>query len=151
MVWTIWGYHLPIDDSYGVLDNWQKRLAVYPSKLKLAILRRHVSSLRYWSGDYHYRENAARGDTVFLAGLTSRLVHDMAQILFALNEVYFPGDGNNLPLLARQRILPRDFGRRIEEILYPAESTRALDGQRERLIAPAHEVLELVEEHNSFH
>lgn len=155
MVWTVWGYYLPTDivnqlileDPDGVLAGWQHALASYPPVLKNAIVERHSQSLRYWISDYHYRSKVARADTIFLAGLTTRLVHDMVQLLFAVNEVYFPGDGNNLRLLAGMRFLPPEFARRIDEILYPTEGARRFALQRERAVELANEVLELVASH----
>ncbi|MCJ7550464.1 MAG: DUF4037 domain-containing protein, partial [Anaerolineae bacterium] len=104
IVWTIWGYHVVtdvynqavIEDPYDILAGWRERLSSYPAKMKETILRKHVASLRYWRQDYHYANKVVRRDLVFLAGLTTKLIHDQLQILFALNETYYPGDGKNL-------------------------------------------------------
>jgi hypothetical protein len=149
MVWTVWGYYLPTDianqvaveDPHGVLAAWQRRLHPYPSALKRAVLRHHGSSLRYWISDYHYRNKAERGDLVFLSGLTGRLMHNMIQILFAINEVYYPGDGSNLALLERQPNLPPNFRERATAILYPGEGADGPETQREHLIELAKDVL----------
>jgi hypothetical protein len=117
LVWTIWGYHiltdvnnqLVIEDPFQIIAAWKARLSVYPPALKQAILSKYTASLRYWRTDYHYANKVARGDIVFLAGLTSKLVHEAIQILFALNETYYVGDGANLGFVEQFKIVPADF------------------------------------------
>jgi hypothetical protein len=127
-IWTIWGYHvLPdiyhqatIEDPYQIIAGWKQRLSSYPPKLKKAILAKNVESLRYWRGDYHYAHKVSRGDCVFLAGMSAKLVHEVIQILFALNETYFVGDGSNLKFIEKFAIKPPEFAAKVEQILYPA-------------------------------
>lgn len=153
LVWTIWGYHLlpdiyhqgTIEDPYGVIAGWKERLRVYPQKLKQAVLKRHVESARYWRNDYHYRNKVHRGDVVFTAGLTSRLVHDLIQILFALNETYYVGDGQNLDFCRKFSLIPPEFPEKVQEILYPSAAENRLEVQYEKLAALIDEVLPLAE------
>ena len=70
-----------------------------------------------------------RRDRVFLAGLTSRLVHDLIAILFALNETYYVGDGNNLDFIARFRQAPEGVAEAVARILYPEAGDDALERQ----------------------
>lgn len=155
MVWTIWGYHvLPdlyhqavIEDPYGVIAGWKERLRVYPQPLKQAILKKHLESLRYWRDDYHYRNKVQRGDVVFTAGLTSRLVHDMIQVLFALNETYYVGDGQNLDFCRKFAVIPPDFPAKVQEILYPSTADNRLQAQYEALLALIDEVVALADYH----
>lgn len=143
LVWTIWGYHvltdvynqMVIDDPDGILAAWHSRLATYPPKLKQAILDKHLRSVRYWRQDYHYRHKVERGDVVFLASLTARLVHDLIQILFALNETYYAGDGNNLTFVERFRHVPERFAERVHATLYPTSGDGALGDQYRQLCA----------------
>ncbi len=133
MVWTIWGYHILtdiynqqiIEDPFNVAADWKKLLSVYPAKLKTAIIEKHMSSLRYWRSDYHYANKVRRGDAIFLAGISSRLVHDMAQVIFALNETYFTGDGNNITYIDKFTHKPAGFGERTKAALYPANTSNA--------------------------
>lgn len=128
MVWTLWGYRLLPDianqvafyDNTGTIARWKDKIAVFPAKLKRAILDHHLGSIEYWRTDYHYRNKVERGDAVFLAGLSSKLTHSLLEILFAVNEVYFPGDGNNLKLASTFQIAPADFVSRVESALYPS-------------------------------
>jgi hypothetical protein len=127
MLWTIWGYHLLTDlanqaiveDPFGIIAGWKARLVVYPPSVKRAILAKYLESLQYWCNDYHYAHKVERGDSVFTASMASKLIHEILQVLFALNETYFPGDGSTLTLTAKFAILPADFPARVVSILYP--------------------------------
>lgn len=150
--WTIWGYHLlpdlfyqrVVEDPDGVLASWKARLQTYPPALKQAVLDRHLGSLRYWANDYHYAHKVLRRDVVFLAGLTARLVHDVMQVVFALNESYFPGDGSNLEFVAKFRCLPPNLGERLQRILYPPPSEQVWKEQRQAILDLVADVERLV-------
>jgi hypothetical protein len=125
--WTIWGYHIltdinnqfVIEDPANIIAAWKERLKVYPPVLKQAILKKFLASLRYWRSDYHYAHKVERGDGVFLAGITSKLIHEIIQVLFALNETYYSGDGSNLNYVEKFKIVPVNFSARVQAILYP--------------------------------
>jgi hypothetical protein len=80
---------------------------------------------------------------IFLAGLSSKLVHEIIQIVFAINETYFVGDGSNLNFIANFKIVPRDFSARISAILYPRPPDPA-SSQYAHLTALIDEVISLV-------
>ncbi|MCU0520819.1 MAG: DUF4037 domain-containing protein [Anaerolineae bacterium] len=142
-VWTIWGYYvltdvynqMVIDDRDGILAGWRARLSTYPPQLKHAVLDKHLKSVRYWRQDYHYQHKVERGDVVFLASLTARLVHDLIQILFALNETYYAGDGNNLTFIEHFDCVPEGFVEKVDAILYPGTGDGALRAQYDRMCA----------------
>jgi hypothetical protein len=150
LVWTIWGYHILtdmnnqfiIEDPYHLIGAWKERLSVYPPVLKQAILDKYLASLRYWRSDYHYAHKVARGDVVFLAGMTTKLVHEIIQILFALNETYFAGDGSNLTFVEKFKFLPANFSARVYDILYP-QASDAMTSQYAALTALIDEVISL--------
>lgn len=151
-VWTLWGYHLltdianqvVIEDPDGLIAAWQARLLPYPIALQQAIIKKHLGSLNYWRTDYHYRNKVERGDVVFLAGLTARLIHDIMQVLFALNETYYVGDGNNLHYVAKFAIQPSDFAERVIAILYPQPTADVLTIQYEAMLKLIDDVKALV-------
>lgn len=143
LVWTVWGYHLPadvyyqrvIEDPFGLIAGWKARLRTYPPRLKQGLLAKHLGSLRYWRQDYHYISKVKRKDAVFLASLTARLVHDLIQVLFAINETYYVGDGGNLGFVSRFPLKPADFIERVERVLYPAPGESMFADQRDGLVA----------------
>ena len=94
-----------------------------------------MGSLNYWRTDYHYANKVERRDEVFLAGISARLVHDVMQVLFAINETYYVGDGNNLHYVEAFAIQPADFTARVQAILYPPASEDALTAQYEAICA----------------
>jgi hypothetical protein len=153
LVWTVWGYHLlpdiyhqgVIEDPFGVIAAWKERLRLYPLKLKNAVLDKHLASLRYWRKDYHYQNKVKRADLVFLAGLSARLVHDMLQVLFALNETYFVGDGQNLDFAAKFMILPERFIERVGCALYPTPAENRLETQYDTLAGLIEDIIRLAE------
>jgi hypothetical protein len=153
VVWTLWGYHMLtdinnqmiIEDPDNLIGAWQARLAHYPEKLKKALLQKHSESLRYWRFDYHYHNKVVRHDPVFLASMAAHLVHDMMQVLFALNEFYYVGDGNNLKFVARFAIKPVDMAARVEKILYPGTGADCFDQQYQLLCALIDDILQLAD------
>lgn len=154
MVWTLWGYHLltdianqmVIDDPAGIVAAWQARLTPYPRALQRAIIRKHMGSLNYWRTDYHYRNKVERGDVVFLAGMAARLVHDVMQVLFAINRTYYVGDGNNLHYVEAFAVQPRAFAERVSAILYPSPAGDVLRTQYEAILALIDDVAPLAAE-----
>lgn len=88
---------------------------------------------------------------VFLAGLTTKLVHDQLQIRFALNDAYCPGDGKNLHFTDDFAIVPQQFRERVEEILHPGRDEDAITSQRIQLMALIDEVLAPVPQESSGH
>ncbi len=125
--WTIWGYHILtdiynqqiIDDPFGIASEWKKRLAPYPHVLKHYIIEKHLAFLKYWREDYHYHHKVIREDVVFLSALHAKLIHHIMQVLYALNEIYYPGDGFNLEYCQFFKIKPVFFEERVTDVLYP--------------------------------
>lgn len=152
IIWTIWGYHpladfsrqLAVIDPDHLIVGWRERLVEYPEALRTATIRRYLPPLEYWRDDYHYRNKATRSDEVFLAGLTSLLVHNLLQVLAAFNRRYYPGDGNNLRFAAALPVAPTDLEQRIRRVLHPTEGPDRLIGQRADVVALIDEVVALI-------
>jgi Domain of unknown function (DUF4037) len=157
ITWAVWGYYLLpdlyhqaiVEDLYGIIRGWKERLRRYPPKLKQAILDKHLLALRYWRADYHYVSKVKRGDVVFLAGLSAKLVHHMMQVLFAINETYFVGDGQNLEFAEQFRYKPASLSARVTAALYLPPSDRMLDTQREVLMGLIDDIERLLAEINA--
>jgi len=150
--WAIWGYHvLPdihnqqiVEDPDGVLARWKEMVRIYPPKLKKAIIEKRLATIGHWKNDYHYTSKVKRGDIIFAAGLSIKLIHDMIQILFALNETYYVGDGHNIDYLQTFRIIPDGFVDKILGALHPSQTPDALIRQREILIEMIGQIEDLV-------
>jgi hypothetical protein len=157
VTWTVMGFYnhcalsdlshmLPVDDPSGLLARWQAEVSVYPPRLREAIIARHLGAAGFWPDNFHYRSAVERGDVIYTAGIVQQVAHNLIQVVFALNETYFPGDKKLEAALARLPRQPRDFGERIRRLLAPgAPPDRALLAwQREELCRLLDEVRALV-------
>jgi len=96
------------------------------------VIKKHLDSALYWRRDYHYENKVKRQDVLFCIGLASLLVHDLVQILFALNHAYYSGDGWNLAYLANFKLTPPGFADACTDILLVKDPS-VLQHQREQL------------------
>ena len=150
--WNVWGYQFPTDiynqaiveDPACIAQSWKDKLNVYPEALKKAIIEKHGNSLEYWRNDYHYMNKCNRGDHVFMSSITARLINDIMQVIYALNEFYFPGDGLNLIFTEKFDIKPVNFEDRVINILYPKVSEDYLRNQYDNTISLVCELLTIV-------
>lgn len=150
--WTIWGYNIltdiynmqVIEDPYDRITKWKEQLSTYPEALKISIMKKHSSSLTYWRNDYHYLNKVRRKDIVFLASLNARLIQDIMQVIYALNEFYFPGDDSNLKFTKQFACKPERFEERIADILHITEADAAYEMQYRKMIGLIDDVLALV-------
>lgn len=155
-VWTVWGYHVLtdvanqviIEDADGLIARWHARLFPYPASLQAKLVAKHAESLRYWRDDYHYRHKVQRGDAVFLASITARLINDIIQLLCALNRVYYVGDGNNLVFAQKFVITPPLLTERVTQALYPAPGSDCYAQQYHGVCTLIDDVLALIPTHD---
>jgi len=155
-VWTVWGYHVLtdianqviIEDADGLIARWHARLFPYPATLKAKLVAKHAESLRYWRDDYHYRHKVQRGDAVFLASITARLCNDIMQLLCALNELYYVGDGNNLVFAQHFTITIPDLVARVTQALYPVAGSDCYAQQYQAVCGLIDDVLALIPTHS---
>jgi len=151
--WTVWGYNVLtdiysqkiIEDPFGIAKTWKDRLSVYPVKLKESIIKKYSSSLKYWTNDYHYLNKVKREDVTFLASITSRLINDIVQLIYALNEFYYPGDGMNLKYTKQFGKKPDNFEERTVKILYPGPSDDVFQKQYDELKKLINDTLLLIQ------
>ena len=152
-IWAVWGYYLLtditnqyiIEDPFDMIRQWQKQLSQYPEKLKKAVLDKHIESVKYWRNDYHYINKIKREDVVFLSSLSVKLVHDLIQIIFAINNTYYVGDGYNLDYIKEFKQQPPLFIKRVKSALYPSYSEDMYIKQRDTLVSLIDDVLKLVQ------
>ncbi|HET7461087.1 MAG TPA: hypothetical protein VFJ82_07555, partial [Longimicrobium sp.] len=95
----------------------------------------------------HYLTAIERVDVIYVAGIVQLVVHALAQVLFALNRVYFPGEKRLAESLRRLPVAPRDVAARVQALVAPGTSMDAavLRAQREEVAALVSEVRHLVE------
>ena len=141
--WAIWGYYLPtdiqnqkiIEDPFDVLVGWKALLSEYSPALKQAVLDKFLPFLLYWRDDYHYAHKVGQGDTVFAFSLAAKIIHAAVQLVFAVNERYYVGDGKNLEFVAEMERVPDGFASNVSRILYGPSEPDDLPGHHEKILA----------------
>jgi hypothetical protein len=157
VVWTVMGFFnhcalsdlhnmIPLDDPAGILSGWQASIAQYPPALRQTILRDYLAAAQFWPENFHYISAVRRCDVIYTAGIVQQVIQNLIQVLFAYNEVYFPGEKKLSLALEHLPGLPKDFIRRIQRLLFPesAPDYALLEWQRMELVALVKEVKELV-------
>jgi len=150
--WSVWGYSILtdifhqqiIEDPFDIAKQWKDRLSVYPKALKSSIIKKHLWNLRFRKSDYHYKNKVKREDGVFLASLTAKLINDIIQVIYALNEFYYPGDGLNLEYTPQFKLKPENFEEKVIEILYPDKNGEIYQNQYNNMIRLIDDVLKLI-------
>jgi predicted nucleotidyltransferase len=126
---------IPLHDPESCISDLKSRVAVYPPKLKQTLVNGSL-----WSAEFtllYARNFAAQGDVYNTVGCMTRVVANLTQALFALNERYFMRDKKVLETIAGFASVPADYGCQIEQILAnPGRSADALTrsvGELERV------------------
>jgi len=111
---------IPVDDPAGILAGWKDAIRTYPMKLRKAIITQHLSAARFWPENFHYRSAIERRDVIYSTGIVQQVIHNLIQVLFAANEIYFPGDKKLAEVMAHLDRLPDRFADRVNQILFPS-------------------------------
>lgn len=138
--WNPWGFYShvllsdiataqPLADAQNILGVWQERLRVYPAPLKAAIMKRHLAAARFWPGNFHYATAVQRGDFLYTQGIAGQVTHHLLQVLYALNEKYYPGDKKNLLDVAKFALCPPGFAEELRTLLAPVVPRTAQEQQ----------------------
>jgi hypothetical protein len=128
VTWTVMGFYnhcalsdlrnmVPVDDPHGVLAHWKGLVGEYPPKLRAAILARHMDAAKFWPQNFHYLSAIQRGDILYVQGIVNQVVHNLFQVLFALNRAYFPGDKKLDLAIDHLPTKPADFTARVKRIV----------------------------------
>lgn len=142
-IWTINGHYnhcllsvikaaQPMHDPAGVIAHWQEQLAIFPPKLKAAMLDYHVWRAGFWLDNFHYLSAIRRRDVVYTSGIVQNSLHHLILSLFAINDTYFPGDKKSLDYAAGFNKKPAGFVDAVRQVLLPCDAN-ALPQQREVL------------------
>ena len=106
---------IPLYDPDGLLADLKRQVATYPPALKTRIIADAL-----WSAEFtliHARTFAARGDIYNTVGCLTRVVANLTQALFALNERYFIRDKGVMAVLATFPLLPAGYVAELNRIL----------------------------------
>ena len=160
VTWTVMGFYRhctlsdlynmrPLKDPDGILARWKAAVSVYPPKLRTTILETHLQAAQFWPDNFHYRTAVERCDVIYTTGIVQQVVHNLIQVIFALNSTYFPGDKKLALALEHLEVRPPEISQRIEALLSPSggrtraaleqqrKEVRLLVGQVEALVAQA--------------
>jgi len=146
VTWTTTGFYnhcclsdvavmVPLDDPFDIIARWKSQVATYPPRLRQAIVDHHLAAAEFWPENFHYLSAIERQDVIYATGIVQQVVHNLVQVLFALNEVYFPGDKQLDVAMAHLPRQPAKLCERIHGLLFPGTPATAevLRGQREAL------------------
>ncbi len=120
----------PIWDPQGLINEYQKRIASYPPKLKKAIIDCFFSRANTWINNFHYASAIKREDLLFTSPIVLHTILDLIQVIFALNEVYFTGDKKLENALSNLNYCPIDLLGNVELLLSATRSEEHLEAQR---------------------
>ena len=104
-----------LHDPEGVISELKSKVAHYPQPLKSRIINGFL-----WDAEFTLevaKKPAARGNAYFVAGCLTRIVSDLVQVLYALNETYFISDKRMYEDVQTFKIKPDNFSERINNIL----------------------------------
>jgi hypothetical protein len=144
VTWTVMGFYnhcalsdlthmIPLDDPYGLLAHWKAEVSQYPLKLQQAIISRHLTAARFWPDNFHYKSAIERLDIIYTTGIVQQVIHNLIQVVFAVNQTYFPGDKKLDLSLQHLALQPADFGARIKQLLSPGVSVSRVLLEQQRL------------------
>ncbi len=146
VTWTTTGFYnhcclsdltvmVPLDDPFDIIARWKSQVATYPPRLRQAIVNQHLAAAEFWPENFHYLSAIERQDVIYATGIVQQVVHNLVQVLFALNEVCFPGDKRLDVAMAHLPRQPPKLCERIRALLWPGTpaTTQVLRQQRESL------------------
>lgn len=106
---------VPLFDPGNVIQELKMSVSVYPKNLKDNVVNDSL-----WSAEFtiaHAETFAAQNDLYTTMGCFARSLKNIAEALFALNEIYPIGDKQAIPLLAKMPGVPNNFPEKVNAIL----------------------------------
>jgi Domain of unknown function (DUF4037) len=125
----------PVEDAYGLLAGWRSRVATYPPALASAIIHRHLPLAGFWLDNAHYRAAIARGDAFYTQSIVVQALHHLMQVLYAVNETYFPGDKRALEYAAEFRRAPDRLRDTLDWLMFPGRPTVPVLAEQREVLA----------------
>lgn len=123
----------PLYDPARKLARLKELAAVYPEKLRRALIEKHLFDAGF---ELAIAEKpAARGDAAYVSGMLFRASGFMILVLYALNRRYFVNEKGAFPESESFPLLPADFHAKVRAILghlgeIPAELSQSVARMR---------------------
>ena len=146
VTWTTAGFYnhcvlsdlnnmIPVDDPSGTPARSERKHPHLSPKLRKAIIEQHLGAARFWPWNFHYESAIERQDAIYCTGIVQQVVHNLIQVIFAANGVYFPGDKKLFDAMRHLDRTPNLWLPRVQKLLFPAVpvSKEALLGQQQEL------------------
>lgn len=151
--WTSNGYytfiHLcelsfvqPVYDPDGILAAYKAQITPYPPALRRAIANTFFGRACTWLENFHYLSAIEREDIWFCGPIVMHTVLDMAQVVFALDAVWFTGDKKLLRALSALSACPRVLTENAALLMSAPPDKQALARQHALLCAARDELRE---------
>jgi hypothetical protein len=101
-------------DPYNKLEILKKKIVEYPRALKDSIVRHNL-----WAAEFALAQVTGaieREDVVYVAGCITRIVANLNQAIYALNEVYFESDKAVLDAIEKFDCKPSEYRKRVSTV-----------------------------------
>lgn len=102
-------------DEENISQTLKDRLKTYPSKLKSKIINGFL-----WDTEFSLsraRKFASRNEVYLVTSSLTRIAHDLTQVLYALNEVYFLSEKKTYRDIPKFSIVPDNYIEKTEKTL----------------------------------
>lgn len=102
-------------DPSGIFKRWRARSKQYPRKA-----RKRIIETNFFDLSYNLKElmNASEeSDHIYFLHCLNACAENFVQIMFALNEVYYPGNKRNLEFFQYFQFKPRGFENILENLI----------------------------------
>lgn len=133
--------NIPIHDSQNLLFQLKKETAVFPEKLRDALVQEHL-----WSIEFTYSSaiKLANQSCIYgVMGCMTRIVAELNQVLFALNRVYFASEREAFKTIETFHMKPKEYSNQIQAILTSPGTGNALIQSLNKLHLIIQEVIQL--------
>lgn len=123
----------PLADPQQLLARWRQQLATYHPALRAAVIARHLPRAGFWPDHPHYRAAIAAADTPYTQSIVMNTIHDLTQVLYALNERYYAGGKRLLAEVRSLGTLPAGLPEKLAWLVLPGEAATPEMLERQRL------------------
>jgi predicted nucleotidyltransferase len=107
---------VPLIDHQGRVESLKRRVAIYPEPLRRAVVQDYLWSAELGLAAFA-RKFAKRADSYGTIACLTRVVNELALVLFALNRKYPVNDKTMLTEISELEHAPRDYGPRVQTVL----------------------------------